>query len=168
MSTSAVEIIRRMHDHRLWVRTRLLEVGSALPETDLRRTFPIGLGSVHASLAHLYGAEFVWEAALGGEIGPRFPQPDDFPDLASLLRAWSDLDERWAVRLAALDAAELARPVTRRNLAGVVMTTPARDVYVHVCMHAFYHTAQLVNMLRHLGVSELPETNFITYAREGH
>lgn len=161
-----------MHEHRLWVRTRLLAAASALSTEQLHQTFPIGLGSVFASLAHLYGAEFVWNAALRNEVGPRFPQPGDFPDLAALLRAWSDLDEAWAAELEVLDDAALSRPVTRKNLAGVVFTTSASDVYVHVCTHAFYHTAQIVNMLRQLGAdvgaTALPETNFIVFAREGN
>lgn len=112
-------------------------------------------------------AEFAWLAALEGTANPVFPAEATVDDLPSLLRAWSDLDDRWAAMLAQLDDAGLDRPVTRTNRAGITSTTSAADVLVHVCTHGFYHTAQMVNMLRRLGVTELPETNFITMAREG-
>lgn len=128
--------------------------------------FPIGMGSLHDSFVHLYAAEFAWLGALGGTPAPKFHEGPDFAGLPDLLRAWSHLDEGWAAYLARLDDAELARPVTRTNRAGVTFTTPASDVLVHVCTHAFYHAAQMVNMLRQLGVKELPETNYITFARQ--
>lgn len=164
---SAADLVRRLHDHRLWSRLRILEAVSGLTPEQLHEPFPIGPGSVFDALRHLYVAELAWIAALEGTANPIFPDEKSLDDLPSLLRAWSDLDERWGARLAMLDEAELERPVTRTNRAGITSTTSAADVLIHVCTHGFYHTAQMVNMLRRLGVAELPETNFITMAREG-
>jgi uncharacterized damage-inducible protein DinB len=165
-TASAATLIRSLHDHRLWTRLRLLESASALSREEFTRRFPIGMGSLHDSFVHLYAAEFAWIAALSGIAAPKFHEGPDFDGLPGLLRAWSDLDERWAEYLDSLNDTELARPVTRTNRAGVTFTTPASEVLVHVCTHAFYHAAQIVNMLRQLGVSELPETNYITFARQ--
>lgn len=163
---SATNLIRRLHDHRLWSRLRILEAASRLSPAQLREPFPIGPGSVFNALRHLYTAEYAWLAALEGTANPTFPDEKTLDDLPSLLRAWSDLDDRWGAALARLTDADLERPVTRTNRAGITSTTSAADVLTHVCTHAFYHTAQMVNMLRRLGVAELPETNFITMARE--
>ncbi|MFO0874287.1 MAG: DinB family protein, partial [Phycisphaerales bacterium] len=152
--------------HRLWSRTRILEAASRLTPAQLREPFPIGPGSVFAALNHLHAAEFAWLEALKGAPKAILPEHDPGGGLAPLLRDWADLDERWGDYLSKLDDRELDRPVTRTNRAGVTSTTAAHDVLVHVCTHGFYHTAQIVNMLRRLGVAELPETNFITMARE--
>jgi len=126
----------------------------------------IGMGSLHESFVHLYAAEFAWMSALDGIPAPKFHTGVDFDGLPALLRSWSELDERWAKYLQLLDDAEMARPVTRTNRAGITFTTPASEVLLHTCTHAFYHAAQIVNMLRQLGVAALPETNYITFARE--
>ena len=160
------DLIRSMHEHRLWVRLRLIEACSGLSQEERLRSFPIGPGSLHATFVHLFAAEYAWMGALEGTAAPRWFEPSDFDGLAPLLRAWSDLDAQWAGRLAALDDAELARPITRTTRAGQTFTTPASEVLIHVCTHAMYHAAQCVNMLRHLGVKELPETNYITFARQ--
>jgi uncharacterized damage-inducible protein DinB len=38
-----------------------------------------------------------------------------------------------------------------------------RTALVHVCTHGAHHRAQALNMLRHLGVEELPEVDAITW-----
>lgn len=165
MST-AVELVQRMHEHRLWVRIRLIEAIGPLSEAQRTKLFPMGPGSLHRILIHMYGAELVWLEALLGTPAPRFPNDDEFTDFAKLLHAWAALDQRWSRYLGDVDADELNRLVVRSNRAGVPHTTTVEDILIHVCTHDFYHTAQAVNMLRQLGVAQLPETNYITLARE--
>jgi uncharacterized damage-inducible protein DinB len=43
--------------------------------------------------------------------------------------------------------------------------TRRADVLLHVCTHAQYTTAQLMNMLRQLEVSPLPDVMLISLAR---
>ena len=45
------------------------------------------------------------------------------------------------------------------------MATRRSDILLHVCTHAQYTAAQVVNMLRQLGVEKLPETMLISLAR---
>jgi uncharacterized damage-inducible protein DinB len=40
------------------------------------------------------------------------------------------------------------------------------DVMLHVCTHAQYTTAQVVNMLRQIGVEKLPDVMLIALARQ--
>lgn len=73
----AIELIRRMHQHRAWVNTNLLTVAGGLSPEQLRKEFPIGQGSVWQSLLHMYGAEYTWlETLLGTE---KFVVPGDVP-----------------------------------------------------------------------------------------
>lgn len=44
--------------------------------------------------------------------------------------------------------------------------TKRADVLLHLCTHAQYTTAQLMNMLRQLGVSPLPDVMLISLARQ--
>jgi uncharacterized damage-inducible protein DinB len=162
----APELIRELHRHRRWTRDRVISAARKVAVGQLRQSFPMGPGSLFNALAHNYGAEFVWFEALRGTPRARFPMPTDFGTLDQLLAAWKKLDERWDEYLGRVDEVELDRDVIRTNTAGKTYTTPAADVLLHVCAHSFYHTAQMVNMLRQLGVQELPETNLITMARE--
>jgi uncharacterized damage-inducible protein DinB len=44
--------------------------------------------------------------------------------------------------------------------------TRRADVLMHVCTHAQYTAAQVLNMLRQLGVQEMPEVMLIALARQ--
>jgi uncharacterized damage-inducible protein DinB len=178
MATST-SIIQRLHQHRAWVNENLLAAAEALNEEQLRREFEIGQGSVWKSLVHLYAAEFVWlEAMLGhedpivqGDLPGKIPGNQlgegKIASLAELRQKWQELQGRWEQYLAKLKPEALDELVYK-----IVMSTRQRmatkrsDVLLHVAMHAHYTSAQVVNMLRQLGVEKLPETMLISLARK--
>ena len=174
---NAVELIQRLHRLRAWVNGNLLTAAAGLSDEQLRSAFQIGQGSIWKSLLHLYAAENVWlEALLGNEA---FLVPGDLPGklpgnqqgeggitgLEELRQKWSSLDQRWADYLAALTPTALQEVVYRKSSLGQRFGTRRSDVLLHVCTHAHYTAAQVINMLRHAGVEKLPETMLISLAR---
>jgi uncharacterized damage-inducible protein DinB len=177
--TAATGLIERLHQHRAWVNGNLLAAASGLGDEQLRQTFPIGQGSIWKSLVHLYAAEFVWlEALLGnddplvrGDLAGRIPGNQlgegGIASLDELQREWSELQSRWDHYLAKLLPEALDEPVYKIAFSsGQRLATRRLDVLLHVCTHAQYTTAQVVNMLRHVGVAKLPETMLISLARQ--
>ena len=174
---NAVELLQRLHQHRAWVNGNLLTAAAALSDGQLRSAFQIGQGSVWRSLLHLYAAENVWLEALLGNEG--FLVPGDLPGtipgnqqgeggvtgLDDLRQKWSALDRRWVGYLAALTPAALEEVVYRRSSLGQRFGTRRSDVLLHVCTHAHYTAAQVINMLRQAGVEKLPETMLSSLAR---
>ena len=175
---SAVELLQRLHQHRAWVNSNLLSAAATLSDEQLRTAFQIGQGSVWKSLLHLYAAEYVWlEALLGNEA---FLVPGDLlgkipgnqqgeggiTGLDDLRQKWSALEQRWIDYLAALTPPALEEVVYRKSSAGKRFGTRRSDVLLHVCTHAHYTAAQVVNMLRHVGVEKLPDTMLISLARQ--
>lgn len=174
----ALDPIRRLHQHRAWVNGNLLAAAAGLSPEQLRAAFPIGQGSVWKSLVHLYAAEAVWLAALQGDEAHVIPGdvPGKLPgnqegaggvaDLADLRQKWAELEARWAAYLAGLAPAALDEPVHRRSASlGTRLALRRGDVLLHVCTHAHYTAAQVVNMLRQAGASPLPETMLISLVR---
>jgi uncharacterized damage-inducible protein DinB len=179
--TDPVDLIKRLHQHRAWVNENLLDVAVRLNAEQLHQPFPIGQGSIWKSLVHLYAGEFVWlEALLGnddpvvrGDLPRQIPGNQlgegGFATLDELRREWTLLEERWQRYLAELSLEALETPVYKwRSAAGQSQRYATRrsDVLLHVCTHAQYTTAQVVNMLRHVGVERLPDTMLITLARQ--
>jgi uncharacterized damage-inducible protein DinB len=175
---NAVDLLKRLHQHRAWVNGNLLTAATSLGDEQLRSTFSIGQGSVWNSLLHLYAAEYVWlEALLGYEA---FLVPGDLPgkipgnqqgegcitSLAELRQKWASLEQRWAGYLATLAPTALEEIVYRESSLGMRFGTRRSDVLLHVSTHAHYTAAQVVNMLRHLGVEKLPDTMLISLARQ--
>ena len=174
---NAVEILQRLHQHRAWVNGNLLTTAATLSAEQLRSAFQIGQGSVWKSLLHLYAAEHVWLEALLGNEG--FLVPGDLPGkipgnqqgeggitgLDDLRQKWSALELRWIGYLAGLMPPALEEVVYRKSSSGQRFGTRRGDVLLHVCTHAHYTAAQVINMLRQAGVEKLPETMLISLAR---
>ncbi|MFW6058642.1 MAG: DinB family protein [Phycisphaeraceae bacterium] len=163
----SIDLIRRLHEHRMWCNDLLRQAAAALDDRQLRQPFEMGRGSLWATLVHLYSAEHVWIEALEGHASTALTEADAFETFEALCETWTALDQRWRKYLHALTADQLDQPVRRVSTssgAGRLWTTPAYDVLLHVCTHAQYTTAQAANMLRHLGVKP-PDTQIITLSR---
>ena len=174
-----IDLIRRLHEHRRWVNAMLMDKARTLDEGQLHRTFEIGQGTIWLTLTHLYGAEYIWLEALTGNEDPlapgdvrgRLPGNQDGDDamtgLEELASNWSELEGRWRDYLADLTPSSLVQLVAKINsLSGVKTSTKRIDVLLHVCTHAQYTTAQVINMMRHVGVTDLPDPMLITLARQ--
>ncbi len=176
---NSIEVICRLHQHRIWANRKLLDVAVALSDEQLHRSFQIGQGSIWLSLTHLFGAEYVWLGALLGDEAPLTPgdargklpgnQEGDkaIASLAELTSLWDELDQRWHSYLGDLSADTLADLVYKNNsVTGQRVGTHRSDILLHVCTHAQYTTAQIINMFRHVGVEQLPEAMLISMAKE--
>jgi len=178
---NAVDAIQRLHQHRAWVNGNLLTTAASLSDEQLQSPFQIGQGSIWKSLVHLYAAEFVWLEALLGNDDPLVPGdlPGKLPgnqqgeggitDLGDLRRKWIALDQRWSGYLASLTPESLDELVYKKSTSyglGKRFATRRADVLLHVCAHAHYTAAQVVNMLRQAGTDKLPETMLIALARQ--
>lgn len=166
-----VAVIRRLHAHRMWADAQLRAAAGELSPEQLRQRFDVGRGSVWSSLVHLYSAGLVWLEALTGRADAPLAGDDAFETLEELQIAWSAMELRWRRYLDELTERKLDLPVHRKSTsfgAGRVWVTPASDVLLHVCTHAQYTSAQIVNMLRRLGVppERLPDLQLIVMSRK--
>jgi uncharacterized damage-inducible protein DinB len=181
LNMNSIELIQRLHQHRAWVNGNLLTAAATLTDEQLRSPFPIGQGSIWKSLTHLYAAEFVWlEALLGnedsltpGDLPGKLPGNQEgegaMSGLPELRQRWAALEQRWARYLASLESDELNKLIYRKSASappGKRLGAPHSDVLLHVCTHAQYTTAQVVNMLRQAGVDKLPDTMLMSLARQ--
>lgn len=176
----AISLLQRLHQHRIWANGNLLTAAAKLSPQQLQAQFQIGQGSLWKSLLHMYAAEYVWlETLLGNEqaIAPgdalgKLPGNQEgtghITDLAELRQRWSDLDARWNAYLQSLKQAALEDEVYRTR---IVDGKPVRyevrrcDALLHICTHAHYTAAQMVNMFRQTGVEKLPEVMLMAMAR---
>lgn len=178
MDTQSLDLIRRLHQHRAWVNQMLLSAAAGLSEQQLHQTFQIGQGTIWKSLTHLFGGEYVWLETLHGVEAPVAPgdAADGLPgnqqgegafeSLAELRDRWEELEQRWRNYLDQLEETSLEESVGKiSSLTGKRSETSRSDILLHVCTHAHYTTAQVINMLRHAGAEKLPDPMLITLAR---
>ena len=92
---NASDLVRRLHQHRMWINHLLLEAVRPLTVEQLHQRFAIGQGSVWKTLTHLHAAEYIWLEALLGNEDPLLPGdvPGKLPGNQEGQRAITSLDE---------------------------------------------------------------------------
>ncbi len=160
---------KRLHQHRNWANRKLRDAARSLTDAQLDQPFDIGLDSVMKTLTHLHAAEDVWLIALKGQPNTPSSFAYRYDSFAKLEAAWDQSELGWSTFLNQLTAEDLARSIDKVNkVTGERYAVPMHDILLHVCMHAHYHSAQAVNMLRHLGVpaNQLPDLMLISMSRQ--
>lgn len=146
--------------HNHWATRNVLDACVKLSSEQFHRRFEIGPGSLHDALTHVIGAMDYWSHVAAERPVVEFDDKKrrEPVDLLMLLDAvGADLALTASTR-------PLDRVVTRVRM-GKTESFTRGGILTHVTTHGVHHRAQCVNMLRHLGVSPLPEVYVIGWMR---
>jgi uncharacterized damage-inducible protein DinB len=159
------ENIRVLYDFNAWANHRTLEAAAALKPEEFARGMGSSFSSVRDTLAHLYGAEWIWLERFQGRSPSGLPAAADFPDLASLRSRWEELETRLLGFVRGLTQADLERVIEYKTLNYGVYSNPFWQSLQHVVNHGSYHRGQVTTMLRQLGAKAVA-TDLMHFYRE--
>ena len=157
-----LESIRELYGYNRWANARSLEAAAAVSTEDFTREVGGSFASLRGTLAHMYGAEWIWLQRWKG-ISPRqLPFSLESPDVALIRSRWQAVENERQVFLDALDPARLAEVLSYVNLQGQTFAYPLRRMLQHVVNHGTYHRGQITTLLRQLGAVPLA-TDLLLY-----
>jgi len=159
------EDFRLLYDFNAWANQRTLDACAALTPEQFTRDLGSSFKSVRDTLAHLYGAQWVWLERWHGRIPPALPSPADFPDFETVKRRFAEIDRNLIDYAASLTADDLQRVLDYRTLAGTPNAQPLWQMLQHVANHSTYHRGQVTTLLRQLGAKAV-STDMIVFYRE--
>ncbi len=161
-SETTMDVTDRLLLQNAWATRVLLERCRALTPEQFSQRFDIGPGSLHDVLRHLIGAMRRWSDRIAGR--PVRERLEKAPDLHTPDELLIVLEE------AARDLQEAVHRVRQEGRYDEMMQTefsPARftrgTAIVQVLTHGAHHRAQALNILRRLGVADLPELDAIEW-----
>ena len=160
-----VEDFRLLYDFNAWANQRTLESCAALTAEQFTRDLSSSFKSVRDTLAHLYGAQWIWLERWHGRVPSGFPAPADFPDLETTRRKFTEIDSNLVDYAASLNADDIQRVIEFKTMAGAAFAQPLWQMLQHVANHSTYHRGQIATMLRQLG-SKATSTDLIAFYRE--
>lgn len=157
--------IQQLLDFNLWATETVLDACDRVPREDLDRRFEIGLGTLTETMSHIVGAMERWAERIQGADDPasHHHEPED---LAGVRRHLIEADRalRAAAATAEQDGLEGTITIAIRGFEPITCTRSA--ALLHVLTHGVHHRAQVLNMLRHLGVDDLPDLDVISWELE--
>jgi len=156
MHTSDVNFAH-FFDYLLKARGRLLDWVRAQPAAVYTRTYPMGMGSIRATLVHTAGAEWAYVERLTGKdvsIGDSPFTVERQPEFEPFAAAWERRAPLTRQALAALG--DPARPIeftSRMGPKAMRVRTTAGGIAGQLLFHEVHHRAQVMAMLRQAGVA---------------
>jgi uncharacterized damage-inducible protein DinB len=160
-----VQDFRLLYDYNFWANHRVLDSSASLSTEQFTRDLGSSFCSVRDTLAHIYGAEWLWLERWHGRIPNALPVAADFPDLPSLRVRWAELERNLHQFIDSLNSSELQRIIKYKNTQGVPFEGPIWPMLQHVVNHSSYHRGQVATLLRQLGAKPIA-TDLIAFHRE--
>ncbi len=162
-----MDLLDRLLGHDAWTTRLLLERSRALADADLDRPFDIGHQTLRATFTHIIRNMEIWSALMAGSDPSSFPGPNpERPTLDALL---ARLDVA-AARFARTARSVAARDGWDERWLDVLDTPPVEKTFggaiAHLLTHSMHHRAQVLFMLRQLGVDPLPEGDVLSWEQE--
>jgi uncharacterized damage-inducible protein DinB len=158
-----MDLLDRLVRHDAWTTKQLLLRSAELSDEQLDREFDISFRSVRAILLHTIWNMEVWCDLIAGRPQRAPRQEDGGKTLADLHRR---LD------CVAVDFEHVARSIADRNAWDELFTDdldnpPNQKTYGgvvgHVITHSMHHRAQILYLLRLLGLKNLPEGDVLSW-----
>jgi uncharacterized damage-inducible protein DinB len=159
------ELLSLLFQYNAWADRRLLDACGSLTNEQFLRNLGSSFSSVRDTVAHLYGAEWVWNERFQGHSPAASYPAATFPDLASVRAKLEEMDRYYIDYIAKLTPQDLERVIRYKNFAGEEFSNPLWQSLHHLTNHATYHRGQVVTLLRQLGVKPV-STDLIGFYRE--
>jgi uncharacterized damage-inducible protein DinB len=157
-----IDDIRGLFDYTDYANGLALDAAEKLTEEQRRHDFKSSHGSIHGTLVHMAGAEWVWLERWKGVSHSRIWAADDFPGVAALRSRWREIEAERRGLLESLIEERLRQDLSYKNLKGEPFTLPLVDQMQHVVNHSTLHRGQVVGMIRQLGLQP-PAVDLIYY-----
>ncbi|HYB69739.1 MAG TPA: DinB family protein [Candidatus Bathyarchaeia archaeon] len=147
------EMVATMSEYNTWANDRVVECAARLGPEQYRVDGGASFGSVHDTLVHVMGAQWLWLSRWKGVFPRALPAPSEFRDLDALRHRWAEVEREARAFLAGLTEADLARPVSYLNTEGERWAYPLWQQMLHQVNHGTQHRSEVAMVLTRFGQS---------------
>jgi uncharacterized damage-inducible protein DinB len=158
--------LQTLVDYHYWARDRLLDAADRLTPEQCARNLGNSFASIHDTLVHLYGADWIWCARWEGESPTAMPQASQFADVAAIGEAWQELEQRVRAVLEGLGEEGIQRPLDYLTTEGRPQAQVFWHQLQHLVNHGSFHRGQVTTMFRQLKEAPPKSMDLITFYRE--
>jgi uncharacterized damage-inducible protein DinB len=147
--------IRSLFEYNAWANRRSLAAAEKLTAEQFTKPMGSSFPSVRDTLAHVYGAEWIWLERFEGRSPSALPNVNVFAEVRTLRETWAVHEERLLIFIAGLNQADLDRTMEYKTLKFGVYSNPLWQSMLHVVNHGTYHRGQVTTLLRQLGAQPI-------------
>lgn len=156
-------LVERYFAYGDWGNDRILHLLEQLSDEALDSDRGMGVGTIRLTATHILDAERWWLRCMTVG-GGKFEKLPATTSLAELKELWAETRRTRTEYLRSLDAVSAQR-IIHVQADTVTLGMPAVDALVQLCGHGTHHRSQLINMIRHSGVTP-PAFDYVAWVRE--
>ncbi len=159
-----VALLQQYYRYAQWANHQIFELIAGLPRGLSQQELVSSFKTLHTTVQHMWLAEEVWwkRQSIGGIFSL---ESESFQgSFAALLMAYQKQATLWSNWLQHADSNTLNQKIVYKKQEQAFEISMI-ELVLHICNHATFHRGQLITMLRQLGITELPSTDFSTFLR---
>lgn len=151
--------------YNLWATEILAGMLSNLSEGQWEQELISSFPSIKLTVYHIWDAQRIWLHRIkGGEVAV-WPSTQFTGTKAECIAGFVQSAQNLVEFFADKDSAFLETKLHYKNMKMMEYTTPIEEIMFHTVNHATHHRGQIYTMLRQVGLTQLENTDLITYVR---
>lgn len=158
-------ILLKYANYNVWANNRIFNALIGLTEDQVRMELNSSFPSIRLTVKHMFDAESIWWMRLHNDSSP-YPWADDYhSNFTELLEESRLVSNRWRNYIEASSEESLEQKFKYiRNQQE--FESKIADMLLHIFNHGTYHRGQLVTLMRQIGLTSIPATDYIAFVRE--
>ncbi len=159
------EIFTQYAAYNLWASTQFAEIIRGITPSYTDREIESSYPSIRATINHIRSAEYIWLSRLQHESVTEWPQISDTESTNDLADGWLKGAQAILSFVEQLTDEEFAQEYEYKDMKGNAHTDILSNIFMHLFNHSSFHRGQLVTLFRQSGISTIPRSDYIVYAR---
>lgn len=157
------ELLVQYASYNYWANQQLVAVMLKLDEEKTAQDVGGSFPSLRKTVLHLWYGESIWYQRLQLTEQPVDPATAFAGTFEAACQAWLQQSLQLQEWVKQASEVKLNHTIAFSARKGEPVKIGVQEVVMHVCNHSTFHRGQLVNMLRILGVTKIPPTDYRRY-----
>jgi uncharacterized damage-inducible protein DinB len=160
------ELLQSYASYNFWAHQSITDVILNMDENLHQQIVKSSFPNLYATVLHIWDAESIWWQRMKGLEHLVVPSQQFNPAMKEAVNGLLHQSSLWKDWANQSSEDELRKELDYKNLKGLSYRSTTWQVVQHVFNHGTYHRGQLVTMMRELGETEIPATDFIVWCRK--
>lgn len=159
------ELIQSLAAYNIWANRQLFDAALQLDPALHEQTVPSSFPTLKATFMHMWDAESGWWQRLQNHEHIVIPSKTFHTHLKDVANGLLGQNQIWQDWTHGITEESLHTRFSYTNTKGAHFEQPVWQMALHLFNHGTYHRGQVVTILRHLGLTSIPSTDFIIWSR---
>jgi len=160
------ELLLQYAQYNAWANKPIIDLLLSLEDGTVDKVIPSSFPSLRRTVLHIWSAESVWLQRMEHAEHPLWEEDGFTGTFGEICNRWEQTSANLVKFAANHDDETLHEMLPFIDRQGHPHIMPVYQLLHHSFDHSTYHRGQITSMLRQLGMTDLPQTDFTLFARQ--